>query len=160
MIRKLLISVLVLVVIVVAGGYLWLQSRHEPFPASGSSVAASHHDPRLTDAIRASISDQLAAYRAGHRGTAAGDTYGMQMRPMAMTSADPATEANLIEYIGTLTAGPAAATIEGDVAVVDVGLKSEGRVALKEFAQGGQPAELGHGPWAAQQGNIGSPPGA
>ena len=32
--------------------------------------------------------------------------------------------------------------IEGDVAVVDVGLKSEGRVALKEFAQGGQSAEL------------------
>jgi small subunit ribosomal protein S1 len=35
--------------------------------------------------------------------------------------------------------------IEGDVAVVDVGLKSEGRVALKEFAQGGQPAELAAG---------------
>ena len=33
-------------------------------------------------------------------------------------------------------------SIEGDVAVVDVGLKSEGRVALKEFAEGGQPAEL------------------
>ncbi len=32
--------------------------------------------------------------------------------------------------------------IEGDVAVVDVGLKSEGRIALKEFAQGGQPAEV------------------
>jgi cytochrome c553 len=38
------------------------------------------------------------------------------MRPMAMTSADPTTEANLIEYIGTLSAEPAAATIEGDVA--------------------------------------------
>ena len=35
--------------------------------------------------------------------------------------------------------------IEGDVAVVDVGLKSEGRVALKEFAQGGQPAEMAAG---------------
>jgi small subunit ribosomal protein S1 len=35
--------------------------------------------------------------------------------------------------------------IEGDVAVVDVGLKSEGRVALKEFAQGGQPAEIAEG---------------
>ena len=33
-------------------------------------------------------------------------------------------------------------SIEGDVAVVDVGLKSEGRVALKEFAQPGQPSEL------------------
>ena len=33
-------------------------------------------------------------------------------------------------------------SIEGDSAIVDVGLKSEGRVALKEFAKGGQPAEL------------------
>jgi small subunit ribosomal protein S1 len=32
--------------------------------------------------------------------------------------------------------------IEGDTALVDVGLKSEGRVALKEFAEAGQPAEL------------------
>ena len=32
--------------------------------------------------------------------------------------------------------------IENDDAVVDVGLKSEGRVALKEFALPGQPAEL------------------
>ena len=33
-------------------------------------------------------------------------------------------------------------SIEGDSALVDVGLKSEGRVALKEFAKGGQAAEL------------------
>jgi small subunit ribosomal protein S1 len=33
-------------------------------------------------------------------------------------------------------------SIEGDAALVDVGLKSEGRVALKEFAQAGQPPEL------------------
>ncbi|MEX6632379.1 30S ribosomal protein S1 [Hyphococcus lacteus] len=32
--------------------------------------------------------------------------------------------------------------IEKDVAVVDVGLKTEGRVALKEFSQPGKPAEL------------------
>jgi small subunit ribosomal protein S1 len=32
--------------------------------------------------------------------------------------------------------------IEGDTAVIDVGLKSEGRVALKEFAEAGQMAEL------------------
>ncbi|WP_142849136.1 30S ribosomal protein S1 [Telmatospirillum sp. J64-1] len=32
--------------------------------------------------------------------------------------------------------------IDGDVAVIDVGLKSEGRVALKEFAAPGRPAEL------------------
>src|SRR3954470_15292207 len=32
--------------------------------------------------------------------------------------------------------------LEGDVAVVDVGLKSEGRVALKEFATPGQRPEI------------------
>ena len=32
--------------------------------------------------------------------------------------------------------------IEKDVAVIDVGLKTEGRVALKEFSQPGKPAEL------------------
>jgi len=32
--------------------------------------------------------------------------------------------------------------VEGDVAVVDVGLKSEGRVPLKEFAAAGETAEL------------------
>ncbi len=33
-------------------------------------------------------------------------------------------------------------SIENDFAIIDVGLKSEGRVALKEFAQPGQPAEI------------------
>ncbi len=32
--------------------------------------------------------------------------------------------------------------IEGDSALIDVGLKSEGRVALKEFAEPGQPSEV------------------
>ncbi|GJL92712.1 MAG: 30S ribosomal protein S1 [Hyphococcus sp.] len=40
---------------------------------------------------------------------------------------------------GTITA------IEKDVAVIDVGLKTEGRVALKEFAQPGKPANLNVG---------------
>ncbi|WP_425410088.1 30S ribosomal protein S1 [Hyphococcus sp.] len=35
--------------------------------------------------------------------------------------------------------------IEKDVAVIDVGLKTEGRVALKEFSQPGKPAELNVG---------------
>ncbi|HZH29013.1 MAG TPA: 30S ribosomal protein S1 [Azospirillaceae bacterium] len=42
---------------------------------------------------------------------------------------------------GTVVKGRVVA-IENDYALVDVGLKSEGRVALKEFAQPGQPAEL------------------
>ena len=77
--------------------------------------------PRIAGQEPWYISRQLAAYRAGHRGTAPGDVYGMQMKPMAMTSADPATEANLIEYIGTLSAPPADATIEGDAAAGQTG---------------------------------------
>jgi small subunit ribosomal protein S1 len=42
---------------------------------------------------------------------------------------------------GTVLKGTVIA-IEGDSALVDVGLKSEGRVALKEFAKGGEMAEL------------------
>ena len=38
-------------------------------------------------------------------------------------------------------------SIEGDFAIVDVGLKSEGRVQLREFAQPGQPHELKVGDW-------------
>ena len=42
---------------------------------------------------------------------------------------------------GTVLKGTVIA-IEGDSALIDVGLKSEGRVALKEFNEAGQPAEL------------------
>ncbi len=42
---------------------------------------------------------------------------------------------------GTVLKGTIVA-IEGDTALVDVGLKSEGRVALKEFSEAGQPPEL------------------
>src|SRR5271170_3802282 len=33
-------------------------------------------------------------------------------------------------------------SIENDAALIDVGLKSEGRVALKEFSVGGQPPDI------------------
>ena len=42
---------------------------------------------------------------------------------------------------GTVVSGKVVA-IENDLAVVDVGLKSEGRVPLKEFSERGKPAEL------------------
>ena len=45
---------------------------------------------------------------------------------------------------GTVLRGTVVA-IEGDSALVDVGLKSEGRVALKEFSKGGQAPELAVG---------------
>ncbi|MFQ5564403.1 MAG: 30S ribosomal protein S1 [Parvularculaceae bacterium] len=56
-------------------------------------------------------------------------------------------EASLVgrnEFEETVVKGVITA-IEKDVAVIDVGLKTEGRVPLKEFSQPGKPAELGVG---------------
>src|SRR5690606_14282559 len=44
-------------------------------------------------------------------------------------------------FEGTVVKGTVVA-IENDMCLIDVGLKSEGRVALKEFAAPGQPADL------------------
>ncbi len=59
---------------------------------------------------------QLELFRSGARGTAAGDIYGMQMRPMAMSIVDEAAMENLIAYVQTLPVNPPAITVEGDVA--------------------------------------------
>ncbi len=56
-------------------------------------------------------------------------------------------EASLVdrkEFEDTVVKGVITA-IEKDVAVIDVGLKTEGRVALKEFSQPGKPADLSVG---------------
>ena len=45
------------------------------------------------------VKRQLEAYQAGTRGTASGDSYGMQMRPMAMSVASPAAMDNLLAYM-------------------------------------------------------------
>lgn len=106
--------------------------------------------PRLAGQEPWYISRQLAAYKAGTRGTAPGDIPGMQMRPMAMTVATPEQEANLIEYIGTLPVEPAAITIEGDavagkagyaVCVACHGAQGEGVEAL------GGPRLAGQNDW-------------
>ena len=59
---------------------------------------------------------QLESYRSGLRGTAPGDTYGAQMRPMAMAVADPAAVENLIAYIGTFPPTSPDTTVSGDAA--------------------------------------------
>ncbi len=95
--------------------------------------------PRLAGQEDWYLSRQLTAYKVGRRGTARGDIYGLQMRPMAMTVAGAEAEANLIEYIGMLPAGPAPVTIEGDatagqqkyaVCVACHGARGEGVQAL------------------------------
>jgi cytochrome c553 len=44
---------------------------------------------------------QLKNFKSGARGTKAGDTYGMQMRPMAMTLANDEVINNVAAYIAT-----------------------------------------------------------
>lgn len=59
---------------------------------------------------------QLQAYKSGVRGTAAGDTFGAQMRPMAMQLTSDAAVADVVAYIGTFADAKPAATVQGDAA--------------------------------------------
>ncbi len=84
--------------------------------ANGEGIQALNA-PRIAGQEPWYIKRQLAAYKAGTRGTAAGDVPGMQMRPMAMTVATPEQEDNLIEYIGTFPVAPSPITLsDGDAA--------------------------------------------
>jgi cytochrome c oxidase subunit 2 len=67
------------------------------------------------------LTRQLNAYKNEHRGTAEGDTFGMQMRPMAMTLANDEAVANVVAYIGTLPVAPSPVTVEGDAAAGKAG---------------------------------------
>lgn len=64
---------------------------------------------------------QLEAYRTGLRGTARGDTFGAQMRPMAIAVSDPAAVENLLAYIATLPNNPSPDTVTGDAAAGKTG---------------------------------------
>jgi len=57
---------------------------------------------------------QLLNYQHQVRGTTPGDTYGVQMAPMATIVADPATRENVLAHINTLPNKPAPTTIAGD----------------------------------------------
>lgn len=72
--------------------------------------------PRLAGQAPWYLRRQIEAFQQGLRGTKPGDTYGMQMRPMAMSVTDPTTLDNLIAYMQTLPAEPAPTTVQGDAA--------------------------------------------
>ncbi|MFU8816400.1 MAG: c-type cytochrome [Pseudomonadales bacterium] len=76
---------------------------------------AAMNSPKIAGQEAWYLRRQMQAFQQGLRGTAPGDTYGMQMRPMAMMVADPASLENLIAYIGTFADVPSQPTIEGDV---------------------------------------------
>jgi len=72
--------------------------------------------PRLAGQEDWYLVRQLEAYRLGYRGTKPGDTFGMQMRPMASTVSTPAAIENLKAYVATLPVTKNLATVKGDAA--------------------------------------------
>jgi len=93
--------------------YTTCAACHQPNGGGNQSLNA----PRLDGQAAWYLKRQLEAFKSGLRGTAAGDVYGAQMRPMAMTLTDTAAIDNVVAYIETLQAPPAPATVTGDVAV-------------------------------------------
>lgn len=60
------------------------------------------------------IARQLQNFRAGIRGTHPQDTFGMQMRPMAMSLPDDQAVEDVAAYLASLTAPKPAPTLDGD----------------------------------------------
>ncbi len=73
--------------------------------------------PRTAGQYAWYLKRQILAFKDGVRGTASGDVYGAQMRPMAMTLPNDAAVDNVVAYIGTLTAPIPPATVTGDAGV-------------------------------------------
>jgi cytochrome c553 len=93
------------------------------------------------------VARQLKAFKDGVRGTASGDVYGAQMRPMAMSLADAAAIDNIVAYIESLPDKPAPATVQGNsetgkqlytVCVACHGQKGEGNQQLNSPRLAGQ----------------------
>ena len=70
--------------------------------------------PKLAGQAGWYLARQLRSFKAGLRGGDAKDVYGQQMSPMAATLADDDAVRNVVAYIGSLAAEPAAATVSGD----------------------------------------------
>jgi len=78
--------------------YMICQACHGPTGGGNQAL----NSPRLTGLQDWYIVRQLENFKAGTRGTKSGDTYGMQMRPMAMTLANDEAINNVAAFIATL----------------------------------------------------------
>ena len=78
--------------------YMMCQACHGPTGGGNKALNA----PRLTGLQDWYIVRQLKNFKSGARGTKAGDTYGMQRRPMALTLTTDAAINNVAAYIATL----------------------------------------------------------
>lgn len=109
---------------------LWIAAADAADPVAGNAayaICAACHGPqgegnqalgapRLAGQEPWYLERQMHAFQLGWRGTRGGDSYGMQMRPMALAVTDPTELQSLIGYIGTLPDVPAAPVVEGDAA--------------------------------------------
>ena len=77
---------------------------------------AAMNAPKTTGLEAWYVARQLKAFKAGIRGSQAGDVYGAQMKPMAATLTTDAAIDNVVAYIGSLPDKPAPVTIQGDAA--------------------------------------------
>lgn len=78
--------------------YMICQACHGPTGGGNKAL----NSPRLTGLQDWYIVRQLKNFKSGARGTKAGDTYGMQMRPMALTLTTDAAINNVAAYVATL----------------------------------------------------------
>lgn len=70
--------------------------------------------PRLAGQERSYLKRQLKNFQQGLRGSDAGDTYGAQMAPMALTLVDDAAINSVVAYIAALPDTDSTPTISGD----------------------------------------------
>ncbi len=82
-------------------------------PTGGGNEAIG--SPRIAGQNPWYIKRQIANFKAGIRGVKPEDTFGIQMRPLALTLADDQAVENIIAYLETLTPEILPKTIEGDV---------------------------------------------
>ena len=91
---------------------------------------AALHAPALAGQTEGYIVRQLQHFKAGIRGTAPGDTFGMQMRPMAMTLATEQAVLDVAAYITSLPLTDAKRTLAGEPE------KGKGHYALCSICHG------------------------
>ena len=87
------------------------QACHGPNGEGNQQLGA----PRIAGQKDWYLRRQLWNFRAGVRGVNPNDTFGLQMRAMAMTLKDDQAIADVVAYVRTFDAVPSATTISGDI---------------------------------------------
>ena len=87
------------------------QACHGPGGEGNQQLGA----PRIAGQKKWYLLRQIRNFRAGARGVDPKDTFGLQMRAMAMTLTDDQAVEDVVAYVRTFDAAPSPKTITGDV---------------------------------------------